>query len=97
MKTKKTSFIVIAVFVIFILIFSRLFIAAESGHDCSGEECRVCRVIATAQRSLKELSLLLFASFVAAVLCAAAVLSRRVSAGDAFVFTPVLLKVKLTD
>ena len=97
MKIKKTSLAVIAVFVIFILIFSRLFIAAESDHDCSGEECRVCRIITTAEQTLKELSLLLFAAAAAAVTSVAAVLPRRDSAGEAFVFTPVLLKVKLTD
>lgn len=97
MKTNKTALIVIAILMIFVLTFSRLFIAAESDHECSGEECRICRVIATAEKTLKELSLLLLLSAFAAAVSTAAAVSPRVFAGDAFAFTPVLLKVKLTD
>ena len=96
-KKKKIAAILLAVTVMFVMLYSALFIAAEADHDCVGENCPICYQISVCENTLKNLS---FA--VCAVAFAAAftyTLCRSISACADFTpsYTLVSLKVKLTD
>ena len=96
-KKKRIISLVVAVAVIFVMLYSALYIAAEANHDCVGENCPICYQISVCENTLKNLSLA-----VCAVAFAAAftyTLCRSISACSDFATscTLVSLKVKLTD
>ena len=96
-KTRRAIVIVISCLFILMLLFSHLFILAEADHDCSGENCPICEVILIAEKTLRGISLLICAAAIAALAVVAAIRLRGEAAFGAFRFTPVLLKVKLTN
>ena len=96
-KRKRIISLVVAAAVLFVMLYSALYIAAEANHDCVGENCPICYKISVCENTLKNLS---FA--VCAVAFAAAftyTLCRSISACAAVIpsYTLVSLKVKLTD
>ncbi len=96
-KQKRLAALLVAAAVLFIMLFSALYIAAEVHHDCTGEDCRVCTLICLCQNALKNLSLAICAAAFSAVLVSA---FRKILSCSRF-FTwkssPVTLKVKLSD
>lgn len=56
--TERTRIIsaITAITVVFVLLFSILYIAAEANHDCTGEDCPICEQIAICQQQLEQLS-----------------------------------------
>lgn len=63
-KRNRIVALVLAVTVIFAMMFSVAFIAYESNHNCIGEGCQVCAHIAAVQENLKTiLSAVLAAAF----------------------------------
>lgn len=96
-KKKRIISLVVAVAVLFVMLYSALFIAAEADHDCVGENCQICYQISVCENTLKNLSLAVCAvAFVAAFTYT---LCRSISACAevALRYTLVSLKVKLTD
>ena len=96
MKAKKAA-IMLSVLLAFVMLFSLFFVIAEAGHDCTNEDCPICRILAVVEDTLKKM---LPALCAAAVTAAAmlAVTALRGSFIHAVSFpTPVLLKVKLSD
>lgn len=97
--TKRTRilFALTAALLAVVMLFSVFYIAAESGHDCAGEDCRICRQIAICRDTLRLLTLAMSAAVFAVLsggaYCAAA--CGRASAARKF--TLVSLKVKLSD
>ena len=96
-KKKRIISLLIAVAVFFVMLGSTLYIAAESSHDCVGENCPICYQISACENALETLS---FA--VCAVAFAAALpytLCRSIPARADFTTscTLVSLKVKLSD
>ena len=87
----------LAVLVLFVVLYSVFFIAAESHHDCIGENCPICYQISVCENTLKNLSLAVctvsFATAFAYTLC------RSISVCTDVIpsYTLVSLKVKLTD
>ena len=53
-KTKKISGIM-AVMMLFIMLFSAMFIVLHSDHDCTGEDCPVCACLALCQKTIKTM------------------------------------------
>ncbi len=94
---KRLAAFIFAALVLFALMTSLFVIIHEAGHDCSGENCPVCAVIAVCQNTLKTLggivgaAALAFAcfSFTASVIAFFRTISYNV--------TPVSLKVKLLN
>lgn len=86
-----------AVLLIFALIFSVFFVAAEADHDCSGEHCAVCHQLQICQTLLEQLSAAHTASAGAAVLCFFALLLVLRTRKAIVVSSPVLLRVKLLN
>ena len=96
-KKNRIIAILLAVMVLFVMLYSALFIVSHAEHDCVGENCPICYQISVCQNALKNLSLA-----VSAVAFAAAftyTLCRSISACAAVIpsYTLVSLKVKLTD
>ena len=98
MKTKRRLFSSILILLIaFVLFASFFFILHESHHDCEGEACPVCAMIAICRNTLKNFSV--------ALLLVAALFSslyaffsdhandRGIDGSD----TPVSLKVRLLN
>ncbi len=85
------------VIVLFALAFSVSFIIHESGHNCIGESCRVCALVAAVNETVSNIS--------SAVLACALALAL-IYIGYKYIFcfvdnssqgTPVVLKVKLLN
>ena len=47
---KRIIAILLAATVLFVMLYSALFIAAEADHDCVGENCPICYQINVCQR-----------------------------------------------
>ena len=95
-KRRIISFLMILL-IVFVLVSSFWFILHETHHDCSGEDCPVCAMIAVCKNTLNSV----FAALLL-VLSALAASSAGRSAGASTVFcvrdeTPVSLKVKLLN
>ena len=97
--TKRTRilFALTAALLAVVMLFSVFYIAAETGHDCAGEDCRICRQIAICRDTLRLLVLAVTAAVLAALFGGAyrGAAFRRASAATQF--TLVSLKVKLSD
>ena len=65
---KRILAILLAVAVAFVMLFSLLFIAIESGHDCTGEECKICEQISTCVSTLKKITVTVIAMIFSALL-----------------------------
>ena len=96
-KKNRIIAILLAVMVLFVMLYSALFIVAEVGHDCTGENCPVCYQINVCQNTLKNLSF---------VVCAVvfSIAFTHILCRNTFVCTVsvqdnslVALKVKLSD
>lgn len=96
-KKKRIAAIILAVTVMFVMLGSAFFIAAEADHDCVGENCPICYQLNVCRNTLKSLSL----AVCAAVFFAAFTYTLRVSiSAHAYTSTSnslVTLKVKLSD
>ena len=97
MKRTKHAALIIALMLFVVMLFSALFIAHEIHHDCTGEGCSVCAMLAVCENMLKNISA---AAAAAAVLTAAVfVIIKTLETASVFcpAATPVSLKVKLSD
>ena len=97
MKTKRALAAAIAVLLVCFILFACFFVLAESDHDCSGEDCPICQVIAVVEEIIKKIaSLISVAAIIAAILTVAA---GSCCATEQIVRmpTPVLRKDKLSD
>lgn len=70
MNRKKIGALILCFGFILVLAAASAFVIHEAGHECSGEECPVCRMIAA------SLSLLRFAGLAVLILPAGTALSR---------------------
>lgn len=96
-KQKRVLALAMAAAILFIVLTSAFFVAAEANHDCIGGGCKICCQINVCCTVLKALAL----AVIAAVLTAAAsrplpflLVGCRLSAPRC---TLVSLKVKLSD
>lgn len=88
---------ILSVLIVIALTVSFCFVIAESDHDCSGEDCHVCRAIAAVSNIIVKFSLAvaLVFSVLPLVFAAIAVISARTE--NTVFNTPVKLKVKLSN
>ena len=96
-KRKRIISLVVAAAVLFVMLYSALYIAAEANHDCVGENCPVCYQINVCQNALKNLSLAVCAAVFAAALPYTLCRGISVCTDYAQSYTLVSLKVKLSD
>ena len=96
-KKKRIISLVVAVAVFFVMLYSALYIAAESNHDCVGENCPICYQISVCENTLKNLSLAVCAVAFAAAFTYTLCRSISACADVTPSYTLISLKVKLTD
>ena len=98
MKTKRRIISALLILLIFFVLFaSYYFILHETRHDCSGEDCPVCALVAICRNTLRSFSigLILFALLLASVARSILLVDTRVDSARAI--TPVSLKDKLLN
>lgn len=96
-KSIRRSALFLAVAMLFLSLFSFIFIAAESEHDCTGEHCSVCCQIRDCENTLKTAAVTAAAVFALLVCrCGDYSLSPLPFFGE-ICATPITLKVKLSD
>ena len=97
--TKKFRFMVrlLAVVLAVVMLSSAVYLAVEADHDCSGDDCAICRQISICENLLKSLGLAgaaaVFAAAVRYALCSVIPSCAELVRTS----TLVSLKVKLSD
>ena len=94
---KRFLTLLIAFAVLFVMLYSAFYIAAESNHDCAGGNCHICHQIAICQTTLKNLSLSVCAAVFVAVFVYIFLSSISVYTDFIQNHTLVSLKVKLSN
>lgn len=96
-KRAKYMAAVMAFAVVFVMLWSSFYIAAESDHECTGENCPICEQISVCYNTIRTISSGIAAA-VAAVLLSCT-FSRTVLLYNEETprCTPVSLKVKLLN
>lgn len=97
MKQKRSTLSFAAVIVVlFVVLISSFFVAAETNHDCIGEDCPICYEISVCQETVRKLTLAC-AVFAAVLLFSICVVMPAAQSRPAVCHTLVSLKVKLSD
>ena len=97
--TKKLCFMtrLLAAVLAVVMLSSAIYIAVEANHDCSGDDCAICRQISICENLLKSLGLAGAAAAISAAFTytvCRAILPRAEMNGT---LTLVALKVKLSN
>lgn len=95
-RNRRLAFL-LALAACFIVLFSGLYIAAETNHDCIGEDCPVCYQISVCENTLETLGYAVVAILAAAGLTfvvAECPAQPKTSLGSS---TLITLKVKLSN
>ena len=97
--TKKFRFMVrlLAVVLAVVMLSSAVYIAVEADHDCSGDDCAICRQISICENLLKSLGLAGAAAAVTAAFTYTMCKAILPSAETIDTLTLVSLKVKLSN
>lgn len=96
-KKRRIVAMLLAVTVLFVMVYSALFIAVESGHDCIGESCPICCQLNACRNTLKNLSLAACAVFFFAALTYTLCRFVFACAEHVYYYTLVNLKIKLSN
>lgn len=97
--TKKLCFMtrLLAAVLAVVMLSSAVYLAVEANHDCSGDDCAICRQISICENLLKSLGLAGAAAAISAAFTytvCRALLPRGETSGT---LTLVSLKVKLSN
>ncbi len=97
--TKKNRLIalLLAVTVIFAVLFSALFIAQNADHNCIGDDCQICYAISVCENVLKTIGSALAVVILAALVGVFRFFLPSVSKRTAYRTSLVTLKVKLSN
>ena len=96
-KKHRIVAVLMAALVLFVMAFSLFVIAAEADHNCAGDDCPICAVIAVCENTVKGLTaVMVFVSLMVALAIARFRFEREKQRFVRF-SNPVLLKVKLTN
>jgi len=97
-RPRRVAALLLSILLVLSLLLSAVFILVEQHHDCEGEHCKICAAVGQTVVFLKaEGDAVLKPSLAALAICAS---SRRVpNHPDVYtvVYSPVSLKVKLSD
>ncbi len=95
---KRIGALILCIGMALVLAVSAAFIIHEADHDCSGEDCPVCRMIAVNINLLRTLGLAVIAFLSLFFLISGrSVYNRRSRYACFFSGTPVSWKVRLND
>lgn len=79
------------------LLFSALFIIIEADHDCAGEDCAVCAVIAVCEKTLHSVMAASVLAFAGLFMRDGVLSDLSGVSGDYRRISPVSLRVRLLD
>ena len=97
MKQRRSVSSLAAVFVvIFVELISSFLVAAETNHDCTGEDCPICYEISVCQETVRKLTFAC-AVFAAILLLSVCIVLPVAQGRPAVCHTLISLKVKLSD
>lgn len=88
---------VVSILLILVVLSSALFIAAEVGHDCTGESCAVCRQISAVEDTLRAFGFAVIAALVARIVFNVLNRNALCRISNLRTSTLVSLMVKLSD
>ena len=80
----------------FVVLISSFFVAAETNHDCTGEDCPICYEISVCQETVRKLTFAC-AVFAAILLLSVCIVLPVAQSRPAVCHTLISLKVKLSD
>ena len=97
--TKKLCFMtrLLAAVLAVVMLSSAIYLAVEANHDCSGDDCAICRQIGICENLLKSLGLAGAAAAITAVLTYTMCRAILPCAEMIDTLTLVSLKVKLSN
>ena len=97
--TKKPCFItrLLAAVLAVVMLFSAVYLAVEANHDCSGDDCAICRQISVCENLLKSLGLAGAAAAISAAFTYTVCRAILPCAEMTDTLTLVALKVKLSN
>lgn len=97
--TKKICFMtrLLAAVLAVVMMSSAIYLAVEANHDCSGDDCAICRQISICENLLKSLGLAGAAAAITAVLTYTMCRAILPCAEMIDTLTLVSLKVKLSN
>jgi len=97
--TKKLCFMtrLLAAVLAAVMLSSAIYLAVEADHDCSGDDCAICRQISICENLLKTLGLAGAAAAISAVLTYTMCKAILPCAETIGTLTLVALKVKLSN
>ncbi len=94
---ERSIAVLIAAVFLFGMLFSALFIAEESLHDCSGEDCPICQMIAQCESFVKRISPAIILAVLAFFSVELACTYRIEACSDIVRTTPLSLRVRLNN
>ena len=97
--TKKLCFMtrLLAAVLAVVLLSSAIYLAVEANHDCSGDDCAICRQISICENLLKTLGLAGAAAAITAAFTYTVCRAILPCAETSGTLTLVALKVKLSN
>ena len=97
MMNKKKITIILTFLFIFVLLFSHIFVIVEANHDCSGEDCPICKIIAIVSDTIKVLSLIGFLIIICLAIGFGYLKLLHIESEAHSVVSLISLKVKLSN
>ena len=97
MTIRKKAALALAILFVFVMLFSHIFVIVEADHECSGEDCHICEVIATVSDTIRGLSLVGAAFTICAAIIFGIVKTFLVGNEAKTVSSLITLKVKLSN
>ena len=95
-QRRSTLSIIAALAVLFVVLISSFFVAEETHHDCTGEDCPICYEISVCQETVRKLTVA-GVVFAAILLLSVCIVLPVAQSRPAVCHTLVSLKVKLSD
>jgi hypothetical protein len=94
---RKVLFLILALCIVFSLVFTELVIAEDLDHDCIGDGCPFCLLIETAHNFTKNLKLGVLTIFLAA--CPVFILQTFYKSSEFTISfqSPIVLKVRFNS
>lgn len=96
-KRAKYMAVVLAFAVVFVMLWSSFYIAAESDHECTGENCPICEQISVCCNTIRTISSGIAAAVASVLLSYAFSRAVLLYKEETPIYTPVSLKVKLLN
>lgn len=97
MTARRKTALILTILFVFVMLFSHIFVIAEADHECTGEDCPICEIIAIVSDTIKGLSLIGSAVVICAALVFGIVKSLYVNNEAQSISSLITLKVKLSN